>query len=326
MQLAINKAWEYQLLTYPNPAVGATVTFNNNLISLNAHKKAGESHAEVNAIKDAFLYFNPKSELINLTSSHDIHNFLIKNHNNIFNKCTIYVTLEPCNHIGKTPSCASLIKELNFKRVVIGTLDPNKNATGGIKTLKDANIEISKSNLEKETNNLLIPFTKWQKDKFIFFKLAMREDGSIDGGYITTKESLKHVHKLRTLIDTLVIGGNTVRTDRPTLDTRFIDSKINPDILIYSKNQNIDKTIPLFNIANRKVEISDSLNLINSKNFIMIEGGYNLLEILKDKIDLLIIFVSKEKKSNKKFDLNIFDFQKIHTNNSAEDQIVWLKR
>ena len=295
MQLAINKAWEHQLLTYPNPAVGATVVLNNQVLSVSSHIKAGGPHAEVNAIKDAFIVLNPQSTLKTLTTSHDIHEFLIKNHNNIFIDCTIYVTLEPCNHIGKTPSCASLIKELNFKRVVIGTMDPNNDAAGGLKTLRDVNIQCEQSTLSSKTDDLLLPFIKWQQNKFVFFKLAMRKDGSIDGGYITTKESLTHVHKIRTLIDTLIIGGNTVRIDRPTLDTRFLeDSTINPDILIYSNDQNIDKSIPLFNIENREVTISNSLESINNKNFIMIEGGYNLLETLKDYVDVLMIFVSNK--------------------------------
>lgn len=327
MQLAINKAWQHQLLTYPNPAVGATVVLNNQVLSVSSHIKAGGPHAEVNAIKDAFIVLNPQSTLKTLTTSHDIHEFLIKNHNNIFIDCTIYVTLEPCNHIGKTPSCASLIKELNFKRVVIGTMDPNNDAAGGLKTLRDVNIQCEQSTLSSKTDDLLLPFIKWQQNKFVFFKLAMRKDGSIDGGYITTKESLTHVHKIRTLIDTLIIGGNTVRIDRPTLDTRFLeDSTINPDILIYSNDQNIDKSIPLFNIENREVTISNSLESINNKNFIMIEGGYNLLETLKDYVDVLMIFVSNQDCSKKEFNCESLGFKVIHTDLSKTDKIIWLKK
>jgi diaminohydroxyphosphoribosylaminopyrimidine deaminase/5-amino-6-(5-phosphoribosylamino)uracil reductase len=72
MQLAINKAWQHQLLTYPNPAVGATVVLNNQVLSVSSHIKAGGPHAEVNAIKDAFIVLNPQSTLKTLTTSHDI--------------------------------------------------------------------------------------------------------------------------------------------------------------------------------------------------------------------------------------------------------------
>lgn len=324
MQKAINKAWQYQLLTYPNPAVGATIVQDGKVLSCEAHIKAGGPHAEVNAIKSAFLILNPSSKINELSSSSDIHNFLIKYHNNVFSTCDIYVTLEPCNHIGKTPSCASLLKELNFNKIIVGTPDPNNKAAGGIKTLEDANINVELIN-NNGCKDLLIPFTKWNKDKFIFFKLAMREDGSIDGGYITTKESLTHVHHLRTLIDTLVIGGNTVRIDRPTLDTRFIkDTFKNPNILVYSNDKNIDQTIPLFHIDNRDVLIDNSLQSIDHDKFIMIEGGYNLLEILKDKIDMLMIFVSQNNPSNTLFNHSTLGFKIVHEDTTKEDKIIYM--
>ncbi len=324
MQLAVDKAWQYQLLTYPNPAVGATIVQDGKILSCEAHIKAGGPHAEVNAIKSAFLALNPSSELKELTSSSDIHDFLITHHNNIFVNCEIYVTLEPCNHIGKTPSCASLLKELKFNKVIVGKIDPNKQAAGGIETLENANILVE-SIQSKECDELLLPFKKWNKDKFIFFKLAMREDGSVTGGYITTKQSLTHVHHLRTLIDTLVIGGNTVRIDRPTLDTRFLkDSIKNPNILIYSNDTNIDKSIPLFNIENRNVKIDNSLQYIQNDNFIMIEGGYKLLEVLKDKVDMLMIFMSTNNPSNTIFDPTTLGFQTIYEDNNKEDKIIYM--
>jgi diaminohydroxyphosphoribosylaminopyrimidine deaminase/5-amino-6-(5-phosphoribosylamino)uracil reductase len=326
MQQAINKAWQYQLLTYPNPAVGSTIVQDNRILSVGAHKYAGGPHAEVEAIKTAYLALYPNSKLINLTNSHDIHDYLLVNHNKCFEDCTIYVTLEPCNHVGKTPSCAMLIKALNFKKVVIGTLDPNNEAKGGLNTLQLSNIECKVLN-SKETNNLLLPFLKWHNDQFKFFKIAMRTDGSIDGGYITSKQSLRHVHHMRTLIDLLVIGGNTVRMDRPTLDTRFIENNTkNPDILIISKSTNFDKNIPLFNIQNRNVTISNNTSTINKKNFIMIEGGYNFLNYIKDDIDLLMVFISDKNPTNKIFDIQSLGFSIIYTDRSNVDKIIWLKR
>ena len=99
MKLAIDEAWKYQLLTYPNPAVGCVIVKNGKLLAIEAHKEAGMPHAEVNALKEAFLKENPKSVLSTLKTSQEIHKFLIENHNDFFNDCEVFVTLEPCNHI-----------------------------------------------------------------------------------------------------------------------------------------------------------------------------------------------------------------------------------
>ena len=139
MKLAIDEAWKYQLLTYPNPAVGCVIVKDGKLLAIEAHKEAGQAHAEVNALKVAFLNFNPNSVLKIKQTSHEIHEFLIKNHNNFFNDCDIYVTLEPCNHIGKTPACANLLKELKPRRVIISVKDTNNVASGGIETLLNEN-------------------------------------------------------------------------------------------------------------------------------------------------------------------------------------------
>ncbi len=327
MKLALNKAWQYQLLTYPNPAVGACVVKDNQVLSVEAHYKAGEPHAEVNALKVAYLSKYQNSPLKQLTSSHDIHNFLSQNHNDFFKDCEIYVTLEPCNHTGKTPACASLLEAVQIQTVYIGSLDPNKQASGGLQRLQNANINVITNICEKEANDLLLPFIKWQEDQFIFFKLAMRKDGSVDGGYITTKQSLTHVHKIRTLINTLLIGGNTVRIDRPTLDSRFIDNcSQNPDILIYSNQKEFDKTIPLFNIKNRSVTISNNLKDIKDDNFIMCEGGYSLLNTLKDDIDFLMVFISKEETDSKEFNVEELGFKIIYIDETKKDTIIWLKR
>ena len=235
MKLAIDEAWKYQLLTYPNPAVGCVVVKDGRLLAIEAHKEAGMPHAEVNALKTALLSKESNSLLRALTKSSEIHEYLIKNHNNFFNDCEIYTTLEPCNHEGKTPSCAKLLSILKPKRVIIGSIDTNKIASGGIKTLEDENINVTTNVLEKECENLLIPFKSWQNKTSIFFKMAQTLNGSIDG-QISSQRAKLYVHMLRDKIDLLLIGGNTIRTDKPTLDTRYIKGR-EPDIFIYSKNR-----------------------------------------------------------------------------------------
>ncbi|MCT7588285.1 bifunctional diaminohydroxyphosphoribosylaminopyrimidine deaminase/5-amino-6-(5-phosphoribosylamino)uracil reductase RibD [Aliarcobacter butzleri] len=325
MRLAIDEAWKHQLLTYPNPAVGCVIVKNQRLLAVEAHKEAGMPHAEVNALKTAYLKDNPNSILKTKNSSFDIHQFLLQNHNGFFNDCEIYVTLEPCNHIGKTPSCANLLKELKPKRVIISVKDPNKQATGGLETLKNENIDVTLGVLEKDGLNLILPFISWQNKSCIFFKMAQTLNGSIDGK-ISSNRALAYVHTLRDKIDLLVIGGNSVRIDKPTLDTRYIQGK-NPDIFIYSKNKVFDTNIPLFKIPNRKVLISDDLYKLLDYKFIMIEGVYNLLDKLKERIDFFILIISpKIRKGQNALNEIDLDFEIIHENFIGEDMIVFLKR
>ena len=325
MKLAIDEAWKYQLLTYPNPAVGCVVVKDGKLLSIEAHKEAGEAHAEVNALKAAYLKEFPNSVLKTKRTSFDIHDYLIKNHNDFFNDCEIYVTLEPCNHVGKTPSCANLLKILKPKRVIISIKDPNIVASGGIQTLSEANIDLTIGVLEKEGQNLILPFISWQNKSCIFFKMAQTLNGSIDGK-ISSNSALAYVHTIRDKIDLLVIGGNTVRTDKPTLDARYIAGKA-PDVFIYSKNKIFDNNIPLFKIPNRKVTISDDLFKLLDYKFIMIEGIYTLLDKLKERIDFLVLIVSPKIRDGKncldKIDL---DFEIMHENFIGEDKIIFLKR
>jgi len=186
--------------------------FKNAEVFISAHKKAGTPHAEVNALFDAFKFFNKTP---NITDPFEIHNFLIKNHNNFFKDAEVFVTLEPCSHIGKTPSCAMLLKHIKPKSVTIGIKDPIKDHSGGVEILKSANIKVNLLN-DKRCLDLIEPFIKWQK-RFIFFKLATTLNGVITGGYISSNKALDWVHNVRDKIDLLVIGGNTVRIDKPTL-------------------------------------------------------------------------------------------------------------
>ncbi len=325
MKLAIDEAWKYQLLTYPNPAVGCVIVKDGKLLAIEAHKEAGQTHAEVNALKVAFLNFNPNSVLKIKQTSHEIHEFLIKNHNNFFNDCDIYVTLEPCNHIGKTPACANLLKELKPRRVIISVKDTNNVASGGIETLLNENIKVTLGVLENEGNKLILPFLSWQNKTSIFFKMAQTLNGTTNGK-ISSNRALAYVHALRDKIDLLVIGGNTIRIDRPTLDTRYIQGN-NPDVFIYSKNKIFDNSIPLFKTANRKVIISDDLFKLLDYKFVMIEGTYNLLEKLKQRIDFIILIISPKIKNgdNALNEIDI-DFEIMHENFIGDDKIVFLKR
>ncbi len=325
MKLAIDEAWKYQLLTYPNPAVGCVVVKNGEILSIEAHKEAGLAHAEVNALKAAYLKKYPNDLIKMKKTSHEIHEYLINNHDNFFKDCEVYVTLEPCNHIGKTPACANLLKELKPKRVIIAHKDINKEASGGIEVLINENIEVSIGCMEKEAYELLYPFIKWTSGSFIFFKMAMTLNGCIDGK-ISSNQTLAYTHTLRDKIDLMLIGGNTVRIDKPTLDARYIVGRA-PNIFIYSKNKIFDNNIPLFKIPNREVVISDDLFKLLDYKFIMVEGTYTLMEILKERIDYIILLISpKIRKGLNALNEIDQDFEIIHENKLGKEKIVYLKR
>ncbi|ADG92149.1 riboflavin biosynthesis protein RibD [Arcobacter nitrofigilis DSM 7299] len=325
MKLAIDEAWKYQLLTYPNPAVGCVVVKNGEILAIEAHKEAGMSHAEVNALKAAYLKKHANDTLKIKKSSREIHEYLLKNHNNFFNDCEIYVTLEPCNHIGKTPSCANLLKELKPKRVIIAHEDTNKQASGGIQTLESVNIDITLDCMKKEAYDLLYPFIKWNSGTFVFYKMAQTLNGSIDGKVSSTMAQL-YVHTLRDKIDLMLIGGNTVRTDKPTLDARYIAGRA-PNVMIYSKNKIFDNNIPLFKVPNREVIISDDLFKLLDYKFVMVEGIYNLMDALKERIDYIVLLVSpKIRKGVNALNEIDMDFKIVHENYIGEEKILFLKR
>jgi diaminohydroxyphosphoribosylaminopyrimidine deaminase/5-amino-6-(5-phosphoribosylamino)uracil reductase len=324
MDLAIKEAWKYQGLTYPNPAVGALISDDFGLVlSVQAHKKAGFPHAEVEVIKDAFIKLTNDKKIQNISDSAKIHDYLYTNHQDIFKPYTLHVTLEPCNHYGKTPPCSKLIKELGFKRVVVGIRDFNPKASGGVEYLLKHDIDVKVLNDNQKCKELLLPFKKWQNSRFVFFKLAMSLNGVIDGGIITSKASRELVHRFRDRCDLLIIGGNTVRIDRPTLDARLCGGKA-PDILIYSRERKFDKTIPLFGIKNRKVYISDDFKITKNYKNIMIEGGGGMFEATKDLTDLYAIFQSPNFKRGKNVDLKL-NLKPLFSKSIGEDRISWLK-
>jgi len=326
MRLAIDEAWKYQGLTYPNPAVGSVVLDSNGqILSINAHKKAGEPHAEVLAIKEAYLKSGGNKELSNMTDSNEIHNYLYENHNNFLKDATVYVTLEPCNHHGKTPPCSLLLSKLNLKRVVIAHKDLNEKASGGAEFLKQNSIQVTTDILNKESSNLLEPFLLWQKNSFILFKWAQRLNGSLDAGTISSKSSRILSHKMRSVCDLLVIGGNTVRVDRPTLDARLSNSKA-PNVFIYSRSKNFDKNIPLFNIKNREVFIEDSFTKLQSRKFIFVEGSPTLLEEMNEKINWIMVFISYKMQSGKSMQMLNESFEIVHQQKIDSDILIWMRK
>lgn len=292
MQYALDAAWEVQGLTYPNPAVGAAVTdASGALLSVAAHRVAGGPHAEVLALQEAYAALSGDDTVGALDSAWKISNYLKQRHNGLFQDCSLFVTLEPCLHEGKTPSCAQLISELGIKRLVIGSLDPNKAAAGGAAWLQQQGVIVQTGVKKDACDALLESFAIWQRKPFVLFKWAQTLNGIINGGTLSCEESLQHMHAIRDKIDLLVIGGETVRQDRPTLDARYVQGK-SPDVLIYSREKEFDRSIPLFNVPNRKVMIADSLESITDYRFVMIEGGGKMFNLCREHIDWVLCYLT----------------------------------
>ena len=191
--------------TNPNPMVGAVVVDpEGKIIGRGFHPRAGEAHAEVNAIRDA----------LKRTGS--------------CRGCTIYVTLEPCCTTGRTPPCTQAIIENGFSKVVVGALDPNPRHAGrGIKVLEAAGIKCVTGICNEECIDLNRPFFKYISTgkPFVILKMAMTLDGKIatPGGsskWITGPEARGRVQQLRRLADAIMVGGNTLRLDHPGLTVR----------------------------------------------------------------------------------------------------------
>ncbi len=189
--------------TSPNPAVGAVIVRDGRVISEGYHKKAGTAHAEVDAI----------SNLKGKTTPRDI----------------IYVTLEPCNHYGKTPPCTKAILESGIKNVVVGMRDPNPNVRGrGIEYLKENGVNVRTGVLENECMELLESFTKFINTgrPFVIAKSALTLDGftATSTGHsmwVTGEEARRYVHRLRAKVDAVMVGVGTVIADDPLLTSRL---------------------------------------------------------------------------------------------------------
>ncbi|EKS2641476.1 bifunctional diaminohydroxyphosphoribosylaminopyrimidine deaminase/5-amino-6-(5-phosphoribosylamino)uracil reductase RibD [Campylobacter coli] len=314
MNLALNEAWKYQFLTYPNPAVGCVILDKNEkILAIKAHEKAGCAHAELNAIVHAFTNLNPEISLPQEANA--MHEFICKNHRGIFKDSIAFVTLEPCSHQGKTPPCAKLFSELGFKKIFISVKDENEIASKGAEFLKKQGVEIEFGVLEDEGKKLLKPFLKWQKGQFKLFKLALSMNGSPFGKIVSNELSRTYAHKIRSVIDLLVLGGETIRKDRPILDARLCKGKApNLCILSHQNLENFDKSIPLFSVPHRQIYTQ----IPNKAKFLMYEGGENFLKKFKDEMDMFLIFQSSSLNDEKNVTMPL-NFKPLYRNFLGSD-------
>lgn len=202
MKQAIALAKRGQYTTKPNPNVGCIITQKENIVGIGWHQKSGENHAEINAINMAGT--------------------LSKNG-------TAYISLEPCNHFGKTPPCCDVIISAGIKRVVIAILDPNPRMSGkSVKYLKQAGIEVTIGIMSEEAKNINLGFFKRMITgiPWIQLKMAISIDGKIamangESQWITNTNARQDTHRFRALSSAILSTSTTILKDNPTLTARY---------------------------------------------------------------------------------------------------------
>jgi diaminohydroxyphosphoribosylaminopyrimidine deaminase/5-amino-6-(5-phosphoribosylamino)uracil reductase len=216
MRRALDLAARARGKTSPNPMVGAFIVRSGKIVSEGYHKRAGADHAEIVALKKA----GGKAR-----------------------GATMYVSLEPCCHVGKTGPCTIAIINAGIRRVVYATADPDPRVSGkGARQLRNAGLSVTSGVLRRDAEQLNEQYIHSQKLKrpFVILKLAQSLDGKIasksgDSKWISGPESRRYVHQLRTEVDAVVVGAETVRQDNPRLTVRHVKGKNPHRIIVVGK-------------------------------------------------------------------------------------------
>ncbi|NNK82552.1 MAG: bifunctional diaminohydroxyphosphoribosylaminopyrimidine deaminase/5-amino-6-(5-phosphoribosylamino)uracil reductase RibD [Flavobacteriaceae bacterium] len=268
--------------TAPNPMVGCVIVVDNKIIAEGYTSPYGGNHAEVNALK------------------------AIKD-KSLLEKATLYVTLEPCSHYGKTPPCSDLIIAHKIPNIVIGCIDDNPEVAGkGIKKLMDSGCNVTVGVLEAECKEHHKRFFRFHNKKrpYIILKWAETQDGFIaplikekkEPFWITNEYSRQLVHKWRTKEQAILVGTNTVVEDNPSLTSRVYNGK-NPIRIVIDKNKILDKSLQIFDNASKTIVINKHntnfnkplaqqiCNLLYQENInsVIIEGGTKTLQTFIDE-------------------------------------------
>jgi diaminohydroxyphosphoribosylaminopyrimidine deaminase/5-amino-6-(5-phosphoribosylamino)uracil reductase len=202
MRSALRLALKAAGRTSPNPMVGAVLVRKGRIIATGYHRRAGEDHAEIIALKNAGRRARG---------------------------ATLYINLEPCDHLGKTPPCTSSLIRAGVRKVVAGMVDPNPLVSGrGVRRLRRAGVQVEIGLLEAECRKLNEAFVKYvtRGIPFVILKLAATADGKIatstgDSKWITGEAARRYVHQLRNQVDAVVVGRGTVTEDDPLLTCRI---------------------------------------------------------------------------------------------------------
>jgi len=276
----------------PNPMVGAVIVHNDHIIGEGYHQRYGEAHAEVNAVQNVIDTFSNSEEL--------------------FKSSTLYVSLEPCTHFGKTPPCSVLIIRHKIPKVIIGCRDPFEPAGGrGIEKLREAGIEVIEGILKKECEWLNRRFfTKVRLHRpYIILKWAETADGFFapengEQRWITSDVSKILTHRWRSEEDAVLVGKRTALIDNPQLTVRHWKGR-NPRRIVIDRNLELPHDLHLFDQSvetivfnSTKTETIDKIKYLELENFdsylpqliayqlyildvqsLIVEGGAKTLEL-----------------------------------------------
>ncbi len=270
MQLALDLAASARGNTNPNPLVGAVIVKDGVIVGTGLHRKAGEPHAEVHAFRMAGEHAKG---------------------------ATLYVTLEPCSHYGKTPPCANLVKESQVSRVVVAMQDPNPSVAGrGIKLLRDAGIEVEVGVLEDQSRRLNERFihNMLTKRPFVLSKYAMTLDGKIaahtgHSKWVTGEAAREDVHHIRHEVDGILVGVGTVIADNPSLTTRLKEEYgKNPARIIMDSTLRIPMHANVLNVEEAKTIVVCSEGVEQEKITALADKGVTVIPVRREREGLVI--------------------------------------
>ena len=242
--------------TAPNPLVGAVLVYNDRIIGEGYHEHYGQGHAEVNCL-----------------------NSVKEEDKEFIAQSTMYVSLEPCSHFGKTPPCADLLVRMKVKEVVVGCVDVNEKVAGkGIKRMQDAGIEVKSGILESEGRELNKRFFTFHETRrpYVLLKWAQSLDGFIGSGteervLVSNQYTNRLVHKWRSEEASILVGTNTALLDDPVLITRLWPGN-NPKRILLDRNLIVPDTHEIFNDKAYTIIFNDQKNE-ERNNLVYIKTG-----------------------------------------------------
>jgi len=277
MRAALREAKKALGRTSPNPAVGAVLVIDNRIVARGHHREAGRDHAEIECL----------------------HNFGTR----VPARATLYVTLEPCSTAGRTAPCTDAIIKAGVKNVVVGATDVNpRHSGGGIKHLRKAGVNVRESILGNECSQINEAFNKWivTRRPFVIAKCGMSLDGRLtrptgEPRWITDPAARRHAYRLRTDVDAILVGAETVRADNPRLTVRGTRRAQQPWRVVLTRSGKLPRRARLFSdrFASRTLIYRDMSLVAVLKNLgkraitsVLIEGGG---EVLGQALDARLI-------------------------------------
>ena len=298
-------------MTMANPLVGAVIVHNDRIIGEGYHHEYGGPHAEVNAIravKDASL----------------------------LSESTLYCSLEPCSHHGKTPPCSMLIKQKELKRVVVSNLDPFPSVNGkGIKCLEDAGIEVERGCLEDEGAQLNRRFFHYinYRRPYVILKWAQTADGFIDlerepddhegPRWISDEVSRTLVHKWRSEESAIMVGTNTIITDNPSLNVRKWAGE-NPVRITLDRNGRLSDSAQILDGTQETIVFTGVQRNYSGKiQIVQADPSYEMVDVMEELFDrqIVSVFVEGGAKLHRSFlESGLWDEARVFTGKMLFDQ------